>query len=121
MSDESDTSSGTREEQVKPKVNNTLFCQDTLSNKLIIVIAQSKKRGIETYGTALQPFNGRSADRDAFEEWIDLGMYLEQIRREREAMANWIEDMLYALDSPSKSLIDLKKSGQAILEGLGRP
>lgn len=102
MSDESDTSSGTREEQVKPKVNNTLFCQDT-------------------HGTALQPFNGRSADRDAFEEWIDLGMYLEQIRREREAMANWIEDMLYALDSPSKSLIDLKKSGQAILEGLGRP
>lgn len=112
--------SDARNQQVKPTVNNRPFVQDTLRNRLTVAVAQSKKQGIETYGTALQPFNNRDADRDAFEEWIDLGMYLEQIRREREEMINWIEDILYALDAPSKSLVELKKSGQVIIKGVGR-
>lgn len=34
--------------------------------------------GIERYGTPLQAFNGRDADRDAYEETLDLIMYLAQ-------------------------------------------
>lgn len=45
------------------------------------VIADIKKRrelGIKRYGTALQPNNGRNALLDAYEEALDLAMYLKQ-------------------------------------------
>jgi len=40
--------------------------------------------GIERYGTALQPHNGRDALRDAYEEALDLCMYLKQCIVERD-------------------------------------
>lgn len=40
--------------------------------------------GIRRYGTALQPHNGRDALLDAYEEAIDLAMYLKQALIERE-------------------------------------
>jgi hypothetical protein len=39
--------------------------------------------GRERYGTALQPFNGRDALRDAYEEALDLACYLRQAIAER--------------------------------------
>lgn len=39
--------------------------------------------GVERYGTLLQPGNGRDALRDAYEEAIDLSMYLRQAIAER--------------------------------------
>jgi hypothetical protein len=39
--------------------------------------------GKETYGTRLQPFNGRSALVDAYQEALDLCMYLRQEIEER--------------------------------------
>jgi hypothetical protein len=41
--------------------------------------------GIQRYGTALQPFNGRDALRDAYEEALDLAVYLKQCIVERDA------------------------------------
>lgn len=35
-------------------------------------------KGIESYGTPLQPFNGRDALLDAYEEALDLVVYLKQ-------------------------------------------
>lgn len=55
-----------------------------------LVIEDINKRrevGIQRYGTALQPFNGRDALRDAYEEAIDLTMYLKQLMVERDALA----------------------------------
>ena len=55
-----------------------------------LVIADIVKRrivGIERYGTALQPFNGRDALRDAYEEALDLAMYLRQAIEERQQAA----------------------------------
>lgn len=43
-------------------------------------------RGIATYGTTLQTFNGRDAIQDALEEAIDLWQYLVQIRMERDVL-----------------------------------
>ena len=40
--------------------------------------------GIQRYGTALQPFNGRDALLDAYEEALDLTMYLKQALVERD-------------------------------------
>lgn len=40
--------------------------------------------GLERYGTLLQPGNGRDALRDAYEEALDLAMYLRQAIAERD-------------------------------------
>ena len=40
--------------------------------------------GRERYGTPLQPFNGRDALMDAYEESLDLCVYLRQVIYERD-------------------------------------
>jgi len=37
-----------------------------------------RKMGIEKYGTPLQPNNGRNALIDAYQEVLDLAVYLKQ-------------------------------------------
>jgi hypothetical protein len=52
-----------------------------------LVIADMQKRdemGREKYGTPLQPFNGRDALWDAYQEALDLVVYLRQAIFERE-------------------------------------
>jgi hypothetical protein len=48
-------------------------------------ITRRKAVGIQRYGTPLQAFNGRDALRDAYEEALDLAIYLRQVIEEREA------------------------------------
>ena len=45
---------------------------------------QRKELGIRRYGKALQAHNGRDPLRDAFEEAVDLTMYLGQVLIERD-------------------------------------
>lgn len=45
---------------------------------------ERKKQGIKTYGVALQAFNGRDALQDAYEEALDLAIYLKQAMEERK-------------------------------------
>lgn len=52
------------------------------------VIADMHERdavGRRRYGVALQPFNGRDALQDAYEEALDLAVYLRQCIMERNA------------------------------------
>ena len=52
-----------------------------------IVMADMEARhelGIKRYGTPLQPFNGRDALRDAYEEALDLAVYLRTAIYERD-------------------------------------
>lgn len=52
---------------------------------LVVADIQERRRvGISRYGTALQAHNGRDALRDAYEEAIDLAMYLRQLLEERK-------------------------------------
>jgi len=47
-----------------------------------LVIEDMKERnqaGLEKYGTMLQPFNGRDALIDAYQEVLDLCVYLRQL------------------------------------------
>lgn len=46
-------------------------------------IAERKQVGIERYGTPLQAHNGRDALVDAYQEALDLVMYLRQMIEER--------------------------------------
>lgn len=72
------------DDQALPIVNERPFVQDA-------VIADMQKRrdlGVERYGTSLQPFNGRDALRDAYEEALDLAFYLKQALIERDETAN---------------------------------
>lgn len=49
---------------------------------LVEDITKRRAVGIERYGSALQPHNGRDALRDAYEEALDLCMYLKQLIEE---------------------------------------
>lgn len=42
--------------------------------------------GIAKYGQPLQPFNGRDALRDAYEELLDAAVYIRQAMYERDNM-----------------------------------
>jgi hypothetical protein len=57
-----------------------------IQSQVIADITARREVGIERYGTALQPRNGRDALRDAYEEALDLCMYLKQIMVERDAV-----------------------------------
>lgn len=46
-------------------------------------IRERKRIGIQRYGTPLQAHNGRNALRDAYEEALDLAMYLRQALEEQ--------------------------------------
>ena len=55
-----------------------------------LVIADMEARaakGVQTYGTRLQAFNGRDALVDAYQEALDLAIYLRQFLHERELMS----------------------------------
>jgi hypothetical protein len=54
-----------------------------------LVIADMRERdatGLAKYGTRLQPHNGRSALRDAYQEVLDLAVYLRQKIYEEEGV-----------------------------------
>lgn len=72
------------EHQQNPKVNNLPCVQDMV----VADIEARKKVGIERYGTVLQPFNGRSALMDAYQEALDLAIYLRQLLYEQEHLGH---------------------------------
>lgn len=64
----------THQEQPLPVVNDQEFVHDRVAAALLA----RKEIGIERYGTGLQPYNGRFALRDAYEEILDLTVYFQQ-------------------------------------------
>jgi len=48
------------------------------------------KKGIEKYGKPLTTFNGRDAYSDSMQELVDLAMYVNQLRIERNRMCEII-------------------------------
>ena len=68
------------EHQEDPIKNNLPIVQDMV----ILDIQMRKEVGKERYGTYLQPFNGRSALWDAYQEALDLCQYLRQLIYEEE-------------------------------------
>ncbi len=67
-------------EQPMPTRNGHVSIQSLVRNDL----EAREQVGIQRYGTALQPHNGRDALRDAYEEALDLAIYLRQAIAERD-------------------------------------
>ncbi len=57
----------------------------SIQDLVIQDIETRKVLGLERYGTLLQPFNGRDALVDAYQEALDLCQYLRQAIEERDA------------------------------------
>jgi hypothetical protein len=63
-----------------------LTCTATpLRDRLLAELEARKAKGLETYNSLLQPFNGRDAVQDAFEEALDLAAYLQQVYYEESS------------------------------------
>ena len=57
---------------------------------------QRRELGIERYGTALQPFNGRDALQDLYEELMDGMVYIRQEIEERKVTDALVGQLLAA-------------------------
>lgn len=67
--------------------------------------------GIKRYGQPLQPFNGRDATKDAYDEILDLVVYFRQLRFEREESQEGLDDALRILLSVACPDLDLMSAG----------
>lgn len=74
--------------------------QPDIQSQVVADIEQRRQLGIDRYGTALQPFNGRDVDQDAYEEAMDLTMYLKQRMIERTDDAMLANILRRSLTSP---------------------
>jgi hypothetical protein len=68
--------------QSKPIPNN----EEPVFKQVIRDIEKRAETGKASYGTYLQPFNGRSAAQDLYEELIDAALYIKQLMIERKSM-----------------------------------
>lgn len=62
-------------------------------------LAARREVGIQRYGTALQPFNGRSALRDLYEELLDAACYARQrlVEDEPQVETERLADVLHEM------------------------
>jgi hypothetical protein len=67
-------------EQPMPTINDKPILQELVMDDM----AQRLKLGIERYGTGLQADNGRDMLLDAYEEALDLCVYLRGVMYERD-------------------------------------
>jgi hypothetical protein len=54
-----------------------------VQSAVMLDIDARRNLGIKRYGTALQPYNGRDALLDLYEELLDAAMYCKQLLLER--------------------------------------
>jgi hypothetical protein len=64
---------------------------------VIADIETRKKVGREKYGTLLQPFNGRDALVDAYQEALDLCQYLRQAIEERDEIRRGADPLAHGV------------------------
>lgn len=67
-------------QQPMPTRNDRPACWDMVISDM----GQRDYTGFRRYNTRLQPFNGRDALRDAYEECLDMAVYLRQALFERD-------------------------------------
>lgn len=58
-----------------------------VQSMVMVDLTTRRRIGIERYGVALQPHNGRDMLRDAYEEALDLAIYLRGAIAERDGVA----------------------------------
>jgi len=88
----------------------TINDERDIQSRVIEDIEARREVGIKRYGTALQPNNGRDALLDAYEEALDLTMYLKQALVERQMREHEEhEDDLVEIATEPKMVVFVKK------------
>jgi hypothetical protein len=64
----------------------TINDEQDIQSRVVEDIRKRRELGISRYGTALQPFNGRDALLDLYEELLDAVMYIKQSLVERDGL-----------------------------------
>ena len=82
-------------------------------------IKERDKIGQEKYGTRLQPFNGRDSLRDAYQEALDLVVYLRQKIYEEEYARPRVAEYVEVLKNGLRELLP-KEKREALLSSLER-
>lgn len=77
-------------DQPPPVPNDSMSVVDLV----VADLAARKALGIARYGVALQPFNGRDAFQDAYEEAIDKALYLRQVQVEQQELHRLLTDLI---------------------------
>ena len=98
-------------EQAMPVPNDSPSVQGMVREDLVT----REQIGVERYGTALQPNNGRDALRDAYEEALDLACYLRQAIAERRR-----EDVEAAVTDVHRALGHVIHNKDGIIDELRR-
>lgn len=80
-----------------------------IQSLVVADIAERKRIGIERYGRALQPHNGRDALVDAYQEVLDLAMYVRQEIEER------CDHRAYGADAEREKIIRYMRQSAAII------
>lgn len=93
-------------DQPLPKASEATDCQTTFLARINHDVPIRRQLGISRYGTALQPFNQRDVARDVWEEYVDLGQYIEQMRRERDAMIALLVELCQVGDADAYEALD---------------
>ena len=78
------------ESQALPVVNDQPFIHELVMDDVRARMELGQRR----YGTALQPYNNRSALRDTYEELLDVCVYMRQLIFEEENVPPWAERLL---------------------------
>lgn len=78
---------------------------EVVSHREVIKDIQARlELGIREYGTGLQPFNGRNAPLDVYEEELDKLCYLKTWIIERDRMITAFKDIAGAVDIATAKL-----------------
>lgn len=77
-----------------PQPNDWPTVHDIAASALL----QRKAWGVQKYGTPLQPFNGRNALVDAFQEMLDGAAYVQQALIEQGEQLAVVKEVLKFLD-----------------------
>lgn len=79
--------------------------------------------GMTEYGAELETWNGRDAGLEAYEEWLDQGAYLTQVRLERAEMRALLQELVDA-HQPGTGVhqfllkaVPVARKAKALLEG----
>ena len=85
-------------DQVLPTVNDA----EDIQSQVIRDIEVRREVGISRYGTALQPFNGRDTLQDAYEEAMDLTVYLKSLLVMKDALR---EQLVHSVAAKMETMV----------------
>jgi hypothetical protein len=92
--------------------------EDAMPIQILVMqdIQARMEHGITKYGTALMPFNGRDGIQDAYEEALDLAVYIRQCVEEQRLLGTFnIEALTQFLDQQIGLLVQGGKTSSDVL------